>query len=1225
MQSGTAAKRLEARTQTKASAKQLSFGRHPSRCRNRQCCPDRRRIRSRPPRLRVSLSRNPVLGSRAYDAFGNALTVRADVTGGSYTLTTSTYGNDTANWFLGRMLTSQTRSVVGASDITRHSAFAYSGATGLMTQEVVEPGNNTCNSGTSSCTLTTGYTYDSFGNKLTAAISGSGIATRTTTNGYDAKGRFATTVTNALGQSESWTFDERFGVPTSHTGPNGLATAWTYDGFGRRTLETRPDGNKTAYITEVITVPTGLPATTAARVKLNDLNAAGASNGPGRRDYYDALLRPLGSDTTGFNLAAIRAETQYDASGRVLRSSRPYYTGGTPRWTTFTYDALGRVTRAVFPDASDTLYAYHGLSSAVTNDKGQVTATLKNAQGLVAGVTDAAGGTTAYVYDAFGNLLRVGDPAGNVTANSYDVRGRRIASSDPDLGSWSYAYNVLGQLTSQTDALAQATTLSYDLLGRVTGQVQGGVTTGWTWGTSAAAHEIGQLASTTTGSGYMRTHTYDSLGRPATTTLTIDGTAYTATTAYTGDGRADTVTYPSGFAAKYVYTSTGYLAQVKDNATAAVLWTANARDAELRLTQATLGNGVVVDQAYDANTGLVQQIAAGPAQGVANFSYAFDTIGNLASRADTFQGTTEAFCYDNLNRLTDSAFVSGGSTCITGTGRKTVSYSAIGNILSKTGIGSYGYPASGGGAGSRPHAVSSVAGTVNGAVNPAYSYDANGNMTAGAGRAVSWTAFNMAATITQGANAYAFTYDSEHQRIKQVAPGLMTLYLNAQGAMSEKLVGGSSTTWRDYLYTDGKLAAQRDRVVSTGTVTWSYFVTDHLGSAAVITSAAGTVTERLSYDAWGKRRNANGTDAVCGTITSAATRGFTGHEMLGGLCLVNMNARIYDPDLGRFMAADTHVTDPLNLQDWNAYTYVNNNPLSFTDPTGHELTVGSATVVISQDAQSRAWVADANPNCSGCGPTTSEIKDAIKGAIGIYSGMSVSPSGLKVTTVGGVVNVHLAAGKWMNTGGNNTAHPVQNSGGAQAASGIDSEHRSGSGKFANGTRTGAFAYLASNTKSQEALATRPDISGPEIPADERRAIIDNAIDTYRHQPGPHLITGFINSYDEYELRNERGGYRSFGTLKEANAFSKSQLENFAIEWSHVEGWANGAGLVYIYAAGAYRSTSLYGTSIIPSLSTLFLIWHESGHPSSWLGGGGCFTSESCANQWALNHYRAPRQ
>ncbi len=212
---------------------------------------------------------------------------------------------------------------------------------------------------------------------------------------------------------------------------------------------------------------------------------------------------------------------------------------------------------------------------------------------------------------------------------------------------------------------------------------------------------------------------------------------------------------------------------------------------------------------------------------------------------------------------------------------------------------------------------------VTGAANPYYRYDLNGNLacvsTSSAAtytsctspvRTVSYTAFNMAATITQGASSYAFSYDSEHQRIKQVAPGLTTLYLNAQGAMSEKLVGGSSTTWRDTIQADGKMVAQRDKAVSTGTVTWSWFVTDHLGSVAVITNAAGAIAEQLGYDAWGKRRNAAGSDAACGTISSAASRGFTGHEMIDGLCLINMNARIYDPDLGRFMAADKHVTDP---------------------------------------------------------------------------------------------------------------------------------------------------------------------------------------------------------------------------------------------------------------------------------------------------------------------------
>ena len=59
-----------------------------------------------------------------------------------------------------------------------------------------------------------------------------------------------------------------------------------------------------------------------------------------------------------------------------------------------------------------------------------------------------------------------------------------------------------------------------------------------------------------------------------------------------------------------------------------------------------------------------------------------------------------------------------------------------------------------------------------------------------------------------------------------------------------------------------------------------YFHKDHLGSIAVITNEMGAVVERLSYDAWGKRRIPNGSDDPSGTITSQTTRGFTGHEQL---------------------------------------------------------------------------------------------------------------------------------------------------------------------------------------------------------------------------------------------------------------------------------------------------------------------------------------------------------
>ena len=48
-----------------------------------------------------------------------------------------------------------------------------------------------------------------------------------------------------------------------------------------------------------------------------------------------------------------------------------------------------------------------------------------------------------------------------------------------------------------------------------------------------------------------------------------------------------------------------------------------------------------------------------------------------------------------------------------------------------------------------------------------------------------------------------------------------------------------------------------------------------------------------------------------------------------------MPARYYDPTLGRFVSADTIVPEPGNPQDFNRYAYVRNNPVRYTDPTGH--------------------------------------------------------------------------------------------------------------------------------------------------------------------------------------------------------------------------------------------------------------------------------------------------
>ena len=85
-----------------------------------------------------------------------------------------------------------------------------------------------------------------------------------------------------------------------------------------------------------------------------------------------------------------------------------------------------------------------------------------------------------------------------------------------------------------------------------------------------------------------------------------------------------------------------------------VHWTANARDAELRLTQQTAGNGVVTSQSFDAATGRLTAILAGAGNIVENFSYTYDVLGNVLTRADANENLTETFTYNALNRVTSA-------------------------------------------------------------------------------------------------------------------------------------------------------------------------------------------------------------------------------------------------------------------------------------------------------------------------------------------------------------------------------------------------------------------------------------------------------------------------------------------------------------------------------------------------------------------------------------------
>lgn len=122
---------------------------------------------------------------------------------------------------------------------------------------------------------------------------------------------------------------------------------------------------------------------------------------------------------------------------------------------------------------------------------------------------------------------------------------------------------------------------------------------------------------------------------------------------------------------------------------------------------------------------------------------------------------------------------------------------------------------------------------------------------------------------------------------------------------------------------------------SNNTVDEFYLHKDHQGSTTTITNKSGNVVQQFTYDPWGKQTAAYSHSLLNDYIAPAASKGYTGHEGIDNLNLIHMNGRIYDPTIGRFLQADPHIQAPTDTQSYNRYSYVLNNPMSFTDPSGY--------------------------------------------------------------------------------------------------------------------------------------------------------------------------------------------------------------------------------------------------------------------------------------------------
>ena len=124
-----------------------------------------------------------------------------------------------------------------------------------------------------------------------------------------------------------------------------------------------------------------------------------------------------------------------------------------------------------------------------------------------------------------------------------------------------------------------------------------------------------------------------------------------------------------------------------------------------------------------------------------------------------------------------------------------------------------------------------------------------------------------------------------------------------------------------------------------------YLHRDYQGSIIAITNDTGAIVEKRQFDAWGAiLKVQDGANNVLNGLT-ILDRGYTGHEHLQGIGLINMNGRLYDPKLHRFLQPDNYVQDASNTQNYNRYSYVLNNPLKYTDPSGEKWKITWSDIV----------------------------------------------------------------------------------------------------------------------------------------------------------------------------------------------------------------------------------------------------------------------------------------
>ena len=835
--------------------------------------------------------------------------------------------------------------------------------------------------------ITSAMSYDDLGRKLTTSV-GSVTAQRIT---Y-ADASSTEDVFDARSNKTTYKYDGLRRV-SEITNADGKIKTLTYDGENLRS-ESDFKGNPTRYIYDAMNRVTEVYDRSGGHLVINYSSNDLAKTTTDRRgnityEEFDALGRILSSADGAGGIVSYT----YDGNNNRLTQK-----DGNNNQTSFQYDALDRLTNITHAGGLQTeTFTYDAAGNVKTHADGRggvIEYAEYDTFNRAKSVKNGAGNETRLVYDGAGLLLSKRDPKNKTTAYQYNAFGSLTNVTEPGAGAWTLSYDDAQNLKSLTDALGRTTDYEYDNLNRLTKTKQPlgrettytyddnsnvatitdpkGQTTTLTYTalddvkTAAYANQIThsfdydaeqnlwQIGESRNGQQRTSTREYDTRNRLKKTT---DGFGKTVSFTYDAANNLKTLTDATGRVTGYDYDAKNQVDKVKVSGTQIADYDWFADGLLQKVSYANSTNRNYVYDTADRVTNITNNFGSGQSE---SFDYTYDANSNRISEIRKENGTTRrtsTYDYDELDRLTKADYTQnvadpptpplGQQASVTETtAQNTYGYDAVGNRTSErksVQTKTITIANTTGGITRTEQTQTSPQQTTTATFNELneltrldapnevsnFTYDRNGNLSeiSKNGGLISKYEYDPRNQLTKafdGANneLARFDYDFERRRIsKQSANGYESYAYAGSQIVNEFNATGAAIA---------KYAIGAGEIVKSefGNGENNFHFTDALGSVTALTNGQGSLTTRNEYDAFGELATTGG------TLNSI---GYTGQRLDNetGLMALGNGERYYSPSYARFIQQDSFVGIIEVPQTLNRYSYVVNNPLKHTDPTGH--------------------------------------------------------------------------------------------------------------------------------------------------------------------------------------------------------------------------------------------------------------------------------------------------